>query len=100
MRMRAVAFALGVTSAVIVFAASAAGASARTVWLCKPGQAHDPCTPGLSTTVYTPKLKRVRVEHPKAVAHPAIDCFYVYPTVSGQPTGNSNLHVDPEERSI
>ena len=45
-------------------------------------------------------LKQVRVEHPKQVAHPAIDCFYVYPTVSGQKTGNANLHIDPEERSI
>ena len=77
-----------------------ATSSAKTVWLCKPGQHADPCTPGFSTTVYTPKLKKVRVEHPKAVAHPAIDCFYVYPTVSGQPTGNSNLKIDPEERSI
>ena len=32
--------------------------------------------------------------------HPAIDCFYVYPTVSGQKTGNANLDVDPEQRSI
>ena len=31
---------------------------------------------------------------------PAIDCFYVYPTVSGQTTGNSNLQIDPEEKSI
>jgi hypothetical protein len=40
------------------------------------------------------------VTHPKQVAHPAIDCFYVYPTVSDQKTGNANLHVDPAERSI
>jgi hypothetical protein len=43
---------------------------------------------------------KLRVEHPAAVAHPAIDCFYVYPTVSDQTTGNANLHIDPEERSI
>ena len=76
MRLRALAIALGVISAAIVFAAPAAGASAKTVWLCKPGQQPDPCTPGLSTTVYAPTLKELRVEHPKAVAHPAIDCFY------------------------
>ena len=29
-----------------------------------------------------------------------VDCFYVYPTVSGQKTGNANLNIDPEERSI
>jgi hypothetical protein len=80
--------------------AGAAAGSAKTVWLCKPGQQPDPCTPGLSTTVYTPTLKKVGVQHPKRVANPQIDCFYVYPTVSGQPTGNSNLHVDTVERSI
>jgi hypothetical protein len=40
------------------------------------------------------------VIHPEATRHPAIDCFYVYPTVSDQKTGNSNLQVDPEQRSI
>jgi hypothetical protein len=40
------------------------------------------------------------VQRPRASSHLPIDCFYVYPTVSGQKTGNSNLRVDPEERSI
>jgi hypothetical protein len=84
-----------------VFATLAAGASAKTVWLCFPGHRPDPCTPGLSTTVYTPTLKqKIGVQRPKRVAHPGIDCFYVYPTVSDQKTGDANLHVDPEERSI
>ncbi len=93
----------------LVFAASlaaalalAAGASAasKPVWLCKPGLANDPCTPGLSTTVYNAKLRKLGVQHPRAVKHPAIDCFYVYPTVSDEPTGNSDLVIHPEERSI
>lgn len=78
----------------------AATSSARTVWLCKPGQHPNPCSPGLSTTVYSASFKRVKVEHPTQVSHPAIDCFYVYPTVSDQKTGNANLNIDPEERSI
>jgi Protein of unknown function (DUF3089) len=86
--------------ATAVSLAAAATSSAKTVWLCKPGQRPDPCTPGLSTTVYSPTLKQLRVIHPKPVPHPAIDCFYVYPTVSDQKTGNANLHVDPEETSI
>ncbi|MBV9796716.1 MAG: DUF3089 domain-containing protein [Solirubrobacterales bacterium] len=94
---------LAASSFVLAFALAAGAAPAGAegaVWLCFPGRSPDPCTPGLSTTVYTPALnKRVRVEHPKAVKQ-AIDCFYVYPTVSGQTTGNSNLHIDPEERSI
>ena len=80
--------------------ALAPSAWAKTVWLCFPGHRPDPCTPGLSTTVYTPTLKKIRVAHPRAVKNPRIDCFYVYPTVSGQPTGNANLHIDPVERSI
>ncbi len=80
--------------------ALASTGSAKTVWLCLPGHQPDPCTPGLSTTVYTPAFTQVGVQHPQAVKKPAIDCFYVYPTVSGQPTGNANLTIDPEERSI
>ena len=85
---------------VITCAVAAASSSAKTVWLCKPGQQPDPCTPGLSTTVYSPKLQKLRVERPKQARYPVIDCFYVYPTVSDQKTGNANLHIDPEENSI
>jgi hypothetical protein len=85
---------------VCVWAAGAGAASAKTVWLCRPGVSPDPCTPGLSTTVYSPKLRPLRVEHPAAVKHPAIDCFYVYPTVSDQKTTFANLHIDPVERAI
>jgi hypothetical protein len=81
-------------------AVSASAASAKVVWLCRPGQPPDPCTPGLSTTVYSPALHAIKVLHPQPVSPPAIDCFYVYPTVSDQKTTNANLHVDPEERSI
>ncbi len=90
----------GLTVAAFAALIAAAPAGARTVWLCFPGKKPDPCTPGLSTTVYTPTLTKLRVEHPQAVKKPAIDCFYVYPTVSDQKTGNANLHIDPEERSI
>ncbi len=84
----------------VAFAAWAPAASAKVVWLCKPGQHPDPCTPGLSTTVYSPTLHPLRVTSPRAVRDPKIDCFYVYPTVSDQPTEHANLQVDPEERSI
>src|SRR5947209_8607075 len=102
MRKSALGIAVGTAlMTATTFGALAAGASAKTVWLCFPGHRPDPCTPGLSTTVYSPTLKQpLRVEHPKQVAHPGIDCFYVYPTVSDQRTGNANLHIDPEERSI
>ncbi|MGH2858766.1 MAG: DUF3089 domain-containing protein [Solirubrobacteraceae bacterium] len=90
----------GVALAFAVLMAAGATASARTVWLCRPGQAANPCRVSLSTTVYSPTLHPLRVVHPRAVRHPAIDCFYVYPTVSDQTTTNANLRIDPEERSI
>ncbi len=72
-----------------------------TVWLCRPGANPDPCTPGLSTTFYSPTLTQpLRVTHPQAKANPPIDCFYVYPTVSGEKKGNSDLKILPVERSI
>src|SRR5262249_33439727 len=32
-----------------------------------------------------------------AAANPGFDCFYVYPTVSTEPTNNADLTVQPEE---
>ena len=98
--MRKIVGGIIVVIGLVMALASAPSASAKTVWLCFPGHRPDPCTPGLSTTVYTPTLQKIKVQHPKAVKNPAIDCFYVYPTVSGQKTGNANLKIDPVERSI
>ena len=74
--------------------------ASKVVWLCKPGQRPDPCTPGLATTVYAPRFKQPKMVHPKQVKRPTIDCFYVYPTVSNQKGPLANLHIDPAERSI
>ena len=98
-RRRAALLALGIALAALGMSASAS-ASARVVWLCRPGQSPDPCNVSLSTTVFSPTLRPLRVVHPARVKHPAVDCFYVYPTVSDQKTTYANLHVDPEERSI
>ncbi|MGZ4296296.1 MAG: DUF3089 domain-containing protein [Solirubrobacteraceae bacterium] len=78
----------------------ATGADARTVWLCMPGKRPDPCTPGLSTTVYSARLRPLRVERLKPSKRPPIDCFYVYPTVSRQQTGNANLDIGPAQRAV
>ncbi len=85
---------------VFAFVVLTTPASARIVWLCRPGEHPDPCVVSLTTTVYSPTLRALRVVHPRPVRHPAIDCFYVYPTVSDQKTTLSSLHIDPEERSI
>jgi hypothetical protein len=39
-------------------------------------------------------------ESPAPAKDPPIDCFYVYPTVSGQTTQNANLQIDPEQRAV
>jgi hypothetical protein len=100
MRAFAARAALLIAALAIALAVAAQSADAKVVWLCKPGQHPDPCTPGLSTTLYSPTLHKLRVTHPRAIRDPKIDCFYVYPTVSDQTTVFSNLTIDPEERSI
>jgi hypothetical protein len=96
-RGRALACALVAVAGACLFAGSA---SAKTTWLCRPGLSHNPCEVGLKTTLFTPAGKKLAVVRPKAVKHPKIDCFYVYPTVSDQKTLQANLNIDPEDRSI
>ncbi len=74
--------------------------AAEPVWLCKPGLADNPCQTNLKTTLVSPSGKTLGVRNVQPARHPRIDCFYVYPTVSDQKTGNANLNIDPEERSI
>ncbi len=71
----------------------------RPVWLCRPGMAHDPCTADLTATVL-PAHGTPTVVHPRPASDPPIDCFYVYPTVSTEPTGNADRTVQPEETAI
>jgi len=76
------------------------GRASATVWLCKPGIAHDPCETDLTTTVFTPPRTTGKVRKIRPDRHPKVDCFYVYPTVSDQTTTNADLTIDPVERSI
>ncbi len=71
-------------------------APSGTVWLCRPGQAADPCTHSLATTS-VPATGPRTVTTPTPAVDPAFDCFYIYPTVSTQQTDNSNLTVQPAE---
>jgi hypothetical protein len=61
--------------------------------------ADNPCRSSLAATVVTPN-GRGRVVTASPATSPKIDCFYVYPTVSAQPTANANLTVDPEETAV
>src|SRR5579863_2446905 len=67
-------------------------------WLCRPGR-QDACAVNLTTTVISAdgKLKR---ETWAANPNAPIDCFYVYPTVSTEPTGNSDMVPGPGEKGV
>lgn len=84
--------------AAVALLALPGAADASVKWLCAPGQ-RDVCDTGLRTTVFSPTREVLRVERPRRDAR-NVDCFYVYPTVSGQPTTYANKRVDPEIRSI
>jgi hypothetical protein len=91
-------------AAVAITAAAALGAGgsahAATKWLCGPGVADDPCRPSLSTTLYHGWAQRAARFTAKRDRDLGVDCFYVYPTVSDQPTRLATKRVDPEIRSI
>lgn len=67
-------------------------------WLCLPGR-QDACASDQTTTIVEADGK-TSVETFKAAAAPAYDCFYVYPTVSTDPGGNSDMVVDPAEKRV
>ncbi len=67
-----------------------------TVWLCRPGQAPDPCTADLDATVVSASGTITAQPARPAIGSP-FDCFYVYPTVSTQPGSNADLRVQRPE---
>lgn len=64
-------------------------------WICHPDLADDPCR-DLATTVIDPDGSS-RVEALETAEDPAFDCFYAYPTTSGDPGPLSDLEVDDTE---
>lgn len=87
---------------------SAPGASAEQVehadwtrdenWLCLPGR-QDACTIPLDAAVVAANGS-VKIESFKPAKNPAIDCFYVYPTVSLDQYSISDLVAGVEERAV
>jgi hypothetical protein len=87
--------------------AASTSASAQTVkndygdgksWLCRPGR-QDACAVDQSTTIVAADGTLTREEW-KANPNAPIDCFYVYPTVSTDPGGNSDMNAGPEENGV
>ena len=68
-------------------------------WLCLPGRAKDACTTDENATIVAAD-GTLTPEPFKADPNAKIDCFYIYPTVSRQPTGNADMTAGPEELSI
>ena len=85
--------------AVTALLVAAPAAEARTVWLCKPGLAQNACDVRFDSARYTPDGQLLGGDDPR-LRRRRVDCFYVYPTVSGQPTPAATRRIDPEIRSI
>jgi pimeloyl-ACP methyl ester carboxylesterase len=69
-----------------------------TSWLCRPGR-QDACAGDLTATVIQADGK-TSIEPFKADPNAPIDCFYVYPTVSSDPGGNSDMTPDLPEKAV
>ncbi len=67
-------------------------------WLCRPG-ASDACAIDNAATVVAASGALTR-EAWAADPRAPIDCFYVYPTISTDPTPNSDMNPDPAELNV
>jgi hypothetical protein len=80
-------------------AAGTAGTAGKTVWLCRPGHRPDPCVSDLTTTVMGADGGRATETQP-VPATTGADCFYAYPTVSGESGANADLRIQAAERQV
>ena len=67
-------------------------------WLCRPGRT-DACSIDQTSTIVAADGKLTRAPF-APLKDAAIDCFYVYPTVSTDPTPNSDMTADDPERRV
>ena len=95
------------TKSLVFVLALAASASAQTAtndysdpknWLCLPGR-QDACVVDQTATIVAADGKLSR-EAWKSDPGAPIDCFYVYPTVSTDPGGNSDMIAGAEENGV
>lgn len=66
-------------------------------WLCLPGR-NDACSVNLDAVLFKPGGEPAGRETFRPAADPGIDCFYVYPTISNDPTPNSDMIPGAEEK--
>ena len=107
-------FAAGILAAAVVSAQTPAPAAQPAVdttpndysssksWLCRPGKPAgeaNACDIDETATVVAANGTLTK-ETWKANPNAPIDCFYVYPTVSTDPTANSDMNADPAEINV
>jgi len=68
-------------------------------WLCRPGRHGDACDIDENTTIVAADGKLTK-ETWRVDSNAPIDCFYVYPTISTDPTPNSDMTADPAEINV
>jgi Protein of unknown function (DUF3089) len=70
------------------------------VWMCRPGQAPDPCTSSLAVSAITATGAVKPATWPRSALATKFDCFYVLPTNSLATTPNTASTVTPLETFI
>lgn len=68
-------------------------------WLCRPDRRDACSTPSLDVTEVAPD-GTLTVKAVSRASSPEADCFYVYPTLSYDPGGNSDMIANDEERRV
>jgi hypothetical protein len=66
-------------------------------WLCLPGR-KDACSVDLDVSLFKPAGIPAGRESFRVNSEAPVDCFYVYPTISNDPTPNSDMIAGDEER--
>ena len=67
-------------------------------WLCRPGR-QDACAVNLDAAAFNAQGQRTPKPF-KAASDPAIDCFYVYPTVSDEGSTYADMIAGPAETRV
>lgn len=78
-------------------ATSTPPAATDTTWLCRPGMADNPCLAPQDVTTVRADGSTTITKQATPGTSSAVDCFYVYPTVSKQTTMNADLTVEAAE---
>lgn len=83
----------GCSSSSSTSSSSSSSNQAGPVWVCRPGQAADPCATGLAVTTVTAGGTLKPATWPQSALASKFDCFYVHPTDSLAETANTGLAV-------